>query len=66
MFRFRKPIVPLLIINSAINQEKAHNLLLKLQKIDYSRAKAIGMVVEIDNHMPVQIDKISHFLQTVR
>ena len=54
-----KPIVPLLIINSSLNQEKTANFLRKLEKIDYSHAKALAMVIEIDNEMPVQIDKIS-------
>ncbi len=56
---FYKPIVPLLIINSALNQEKTVNLLQKLKKVNYANAKAIGLVVEINNHMPVQIDKIA-------
>jgi len=38
-------------------------LLKKLRKVDFSNAKAIGMVIEIDNHMPVQIDKIVDFMQ---
>ena len=59
-FRFwGKPIVPLLIINSSLNQEKAANFLKQLERIDYSRAQAVAMVIEINNHMPVQIDKIS-------
>lgn len=57
-----KPIIPLLIINSSLNQEKSANLLLKLSKIDFKKVKALAMVIEISNHMPVQIDKIAEFL----
>lgn len=57
-----KPIIPLLIINSSLDQEKAANLLRKLNKIDYKKTKALAMVIEISNHMPVQIDKIAEFL----
>jgi aryl carrier-like protein len=63
---FSKPIVPLLIINSGLNQERTVNLLEKLRKVNYSKARAIGLVVEIDNHMPVQIDKIAEFLNTIK
>jgi len=42
---FRKETVPLLIISETISQEKAYTLLRKLQKINYSHAKAIGVVV---------------------
>ena len=54
-----KPSIPLLILNSSLNQEKTSTLLRKLEKIDYSRIPAFGMVVDLDNHMPVQVDTIS-------
>lgn len=64
MFKyFSKPIIPLLIIESNLNQEKAINLLKKLRKVQYKNAKALAMVIEINNHMPVQVDKIASFLK---
>jgi hypothetical protein len=42
---FSKPIVPLLIINQGLNQERTVNLLEKLRKVDYGNAKAVGVVV---------------------
>lgn len=61
-----KPMIPLLIINSSLNQQKAANFIRQLQRIKYSRAKAIGMVIDINNHMPVQIDKIAEYLEDIR
>jgi hypothetical protein len=43
----RGPIVPILIINSSLNQERAVNLLAKLRKVDFKRAKAIALNIEI-------------------
>jgi hypothetical protein len=34
--------------------------------VDYVNAKAVGLVVEFNNHMPVQIDKIAEFLLSIR
>ena len=63
---FSKPTVPLLIINSGLNQERTVNLLQKSRKVNFHNAKAIGLVVEIDNHMPVQIDKIAEFIKAIK
>lgn len=63
---WNRPIVPLLLINSSMNQEKASNLLRKLQKVNYKNAKALAMVIEIDNHMPVQIDKIAEMMEEIK
>ena len=61
----RRPIVPLLFINHTTNQERARELLDKLRKVDWGRAKAIGMVVETDNYMPVQLHKLNHYLKQI-
>jgi hypothetical protein len=46
MFRFfSKPIIPVVLINSGLNQEKTVNLMQKLKKVNLKRAKAIGVVV---------------------
>jgi CO dehydrogenase/acetyl-CoA synthase alpha subunit len=34
--------------------------------VDYKRAKALAVIIEVDNHMPVQIDKIAEFLEEKR
>ena len=60
------PIVPLLVINSSLNQQKTANLLKKLAKVNYKQAQALAMVIEIGNHMPVQVDHIADFLEEKR
>ena len=38
----------------------------KLSKINYKNAKAVGMIIDINNHMPVQVDKIASLLKQIR
>lgn len=62
----RTPTIPVLIINEHLNQERAVNLLKALSKVSFKNARALAMVVEIQNHMPVQVDKIGHFVQRIK
>ena len=60
------PVIPIVYVDSNVNQANTASLLRKLRKFNYSFAKGIAVVCSVENCMPVQVDKIHQEIRRIK
>lgn len=66
MTYYLKGFIPVISINNSLNPQRTQSFVRKLSRLNFFNVKGYALVVDLQDQVPVQVDKIVELLKNIK
>ena len=66
MAYYLKGFIPVININSSLNPQRTQSFIRKLSRLNFFNVKGYALIVDVQDQVPVQVDKIVRLLKNIK